>query len=119
MKIAIKTGLLFTTALILSTGVLPVERATAAPTTAAAKSGEGTGLAAALLAARHARTRSDTASATDYYAKALSLDPANTSLLQRSYSAAATGGKMAAAIAAAKRYYETPKPLFHKIKIIE
>ena len=114
MKIAIKTGLLFTTALILSTGVLPVERATAAPTTAAAKSGEGTGLASALLAARHARTRSDTASATDYYAKALSLDPANTSLLQRSYSAAATGGKMAAAIAAAKRYYETedqPLPL--------
>jgi len=85
--------------------------AAAAPSWAApgVDSGEGSGLAAALLAARHARATADTATATDYYAKALNLDPANSSLLQRSYSAAATAGKMDAAIAAAKRYYETEK----------
>jgi tetratricopeptide (TPR) repeat protein len=83
--------------------------ADAAPTTAASKTGESAGLAAALLAAGHARATADTTSATDYYAKALALDPANTSLLQRSYSAAATGGKMDAAIAAAKKYYESEK----------
>jgi tetratricopeptide (TPR) repeat protein len=72
------------------------------------------GLAGALLAARHANATADTVTATEYYSKALTLDPNNGSLLWRSYSAAATAGKMDAAIAGAKRYYESeerPLPL--------
>lgn len=70
------------------------------------------GLAGALLAARHAGATADTATATAYYSRALEIDPNNAALLMRSYSVAATTGRMDAAIAAAKRYYETEeKPL--------
>jgi len=100
---------LTTSALAIALGLLAAFTSNAAPTNAASKAGESSGLAAALLAAGHARATADTTSATDYYAKALALDPANTSLLQRSYSAAATGGKMDSAIAAAKKYYESEK----------
>lgn len=87
---------------------------TAAPTGTSAKERAPSGLAGALLAARHASSVADTTTATEYYARALELDPANASLLWRSYSAAATAGKIDAAIAAAKRYYdsaEQPLPL--------
>lgn len=86
----------------------------AAPVAASSKDGEGSGLAAALLAARHAGASADTVTATEYYSRALDLDPTNSSLLWRSYSAAASAGKMDAAIASAKRYYdseERPFPL--------
>jgi tetratricopeptide (TPR) repeat protein len=75
---------------------------------------ETSGLAGALLAARHARVTADTATATEYYDKALRLDPGNTALLQRSYSTAAAAGRIDAAIAAAQRYYDSeqePLPL--------
>ena len=89
-----------------SVGMLMPVAASAAATTTSAKS---SGLAAALLAARHARVVADAPAVTDFYAKALALDPGNTSLLQRSYSAAASAGNMDTAIAAAKKYYEAEK----------
>ncbi|MBL8644933.1 MAG: tetratricopeptide repeat protein, partial [Rhodospirillaceae bacterium] len=88
-----------------------VSAASAAPAPAPGKAG-GPGLAASLLAARHANATADTVTATEYYNRALELDPGNGSLLWRSYSAAASAGKMEAAIAAAKRYYESEERPF-------
>lgn len=95
---------------------LSVTAAPAAPAPKAQPAGKDAespaGLAGALLAARHAGAAADTAAATSFYARALEMDPGNASLLMRSYSVAATTGRMDAAIAAAKRYYETEeKPL--------
>ena len=104
--------LLLSTATIALCGFVSTASAVAAPTPG--KNSNSSGLAGALLAARHANATADTVTATEYYARALEIDPNNNSLLWRSYSAAATAGKMDAAIAAAKRYYDTeerPMPL--------
>ncbi|MBL8631003.1 MAG: tetratricopeptide repeat protein [Rhodospirillaceae bacterium] len=113
MTLITKRFLLCSAALALS-GSLFGFAAYAAPTAPASKSHNVPGLAGALLAARHANATADNVTATDYYARALELDPTNNALLWWSYSAAATAGKMDAAIAAAKRYYdstERPFPL--------
>jgi Flp pilus assembly protein TadD len=104
--------LLLSTATLSLCGFVATASALAAPPPG--KSPASSGLAGALLAARHANATADTVTATEYYARALEIDPNNNSLLWRSYSAAATAGKMDAAIAAAKRYYDTedrPFPL--------
>ncbi|MSO96738.1 MAG: tetratricopeptide repeat protein [Rhodospirillaceae bacterium] len=100
--------------LIALVAALSLPHALFAATEKPVTSNDGSGLAGALLSARHARATEDSAIANDYYTRALQLDPANTSLLQRSYSAAANAGKIDVAIIAAKKYYDaekTPLPM--------
>ncbi len=65
-----------------------------------------TGLAAAILSARHADADSDTARAVEYYDAALAIDPNNPNLLEQSYFLAVQSGNFDSAVPSAKKAYE-------------
>jgi Flp pilus assembly protein TadD len=79
----------------------------AAPASPSTAKPAQTGLAGALLSARFAREMSDPVTATEYYGKAMELDPSNPLVLQRSYSVAASAGNFDVAVKAAKAYYDS------------
>ena len=72
--------------------------------TGSGKDDKEVGLAAAILAARHAQYETDPSAATGYLERALELDPTNSDLLRDSYFIAAQAGDFAVAVPSAKRF---------------
>ncbi|MDX2142022.1 MAG: tetratricopeptide repeat protein [Rhodospirillaceae bacterium] len=103
MRIALRTTLIAG----LCSAVAPWAPIMAAQASSNSSKPEAVGLAGALLSARFAREASDPITATEYYGKAMALDPNNPLVLQRSYSVAASAGNFDVAVKAAKSYYDS------------